>query len=104
MLTHRQGGGGAAPRPRGRPGRRSSIELTGPGPVDPPKALLRPVDALVFVSALTPDKGRDIRTLMGNLAMGEHVAAALASRPCAHVVYIGFDARYAGEPNPVSEA
>jgi len=34
-------------------------------------------DALVFCSALTPDKGRDSAALMNNLRMGYHVAAAL---------------------------
>ncbi|MGH9346433.1 MAG: NAD-dependent epimerase/dehydratase family protein [Vicinamibacterales bacterium] len=65
---------------------------------------LRPGDALVFAAALTPDKGKDIATLMKNLAMGEQVSAALAAAPCAHVVYISSDAVYADDADPVNEA
>jgi nucleoside-diphosphate-sugar epimerase len=67
------------------------------------RAQVRPDDALVFVSALTPDRGRDIRTLMMNLAMGEHVSAFLAQAPCSHVIYISSDAVYADDCNPVRE-
>ena len=42
--------------------------------------VLRPEDALVITSALTPEKGKDIRTFMKNLSMLEHVAASLARR------------------------
>jgi len=37
---------------------------------------LRPRDVLVFLAALTPDKGRDSSTLMRNLAMGRAVCEA----------------------------
>lgn len=65
--------------------------------------IVRTDDALVFLSALTPDRGRDISTMMKNLAMGEHVCALLEKSPCAHVVYISSDAVYADGINPVSE-
>lgn len=80
------------------------VDLTDPGSIDLLKRRLRRDDVLVFVSALTPDRGRDIGTLMRNLKMVEHVAAALAAAPCAHVVYVGSDAVYADEANPVNEA
>ena len=66
--------------------------------------LLRADDAVVFGSAITRDKGRDVATMMRNLSMGEQVAAAIGQRPCAHVVYYSSDAVYPGDaPNPVSE-
>ena len=40
---------------------------------------------------------------MANLAMGEHVCAALEEVPCAQVVYISSDAVYADDCNPVRE-
>jgi nucleoside-diphosphate-sugar epimerase len=80
------------------------IDLTEPESSTALPAILRADDAVVFVSALTPDKGRDIRTLMRNLAMAEHVAAAIALRPVAHLVYVGSDAVYADDANPVNEA
>ena len=56
--------------------------------------LLQPEDALVFISALTPDRGRDIRTLMKNLTMGEQVCEVLKESSCAQVVLISSDAVY----------
>ena len=68
-------------------------------------ALLRPDDAVVFGSAITRDKGRDVRTMMRNLSMGAHVAAAIEECPCSQVVYYSSDAVYPSDaPNPVSEA
>ena len=81
----------------------SQYDLRDPGAVASLRELVRPDDALVFVSALTPDRGRDIRTLMANLAMGENVCAALEQAPCAQVVYISSDAVYADDCNPVRE-
>jgi nucleoside-diphosphate-sugar epimerase len=81
----------------------SAIDLTDSASVDALRTRLGRDDVLVFVSALTPDRGRDIRTLMRNLRMAEHVAAALAEAPCAHVVYVGSDAVYADDANPVNE-
>lgn len=80
------------------------IDLTDPASVAALAALVGPDDALVFVSALTPDKGRDIRTLMRNLAMAEHVAAAMVVRSPAHLVYVSSDAVYMDDANLVSEA
>jgi UDP-glucose 4-epimerase len=81
----------------------SQYDLRDPGAAASLRELVRPDDALVFVSALTPDRGRDIRTLMANLAMGENVCAALEQAPCAQVIYISSDAVYADDCNPVRE-
>lgn len=81
----------------------SEVDLTAPESVAALQQRLRSEDSLVFVSALTPDRGRDIRTLMRNLSMAEHVCAALETAPCAHVVYISSDAVYHDDANPVSE-
>ncbi|MBK8065033.1 MAG: NAD-dependent epimerase/dehydratase family protein [Betaproteobacteria bacterium] len=61
------------------------------------KKPLRPVeasDAVVMLSALTPDKGRDAATLMKNLAMMQNVCIALENAPCAQLVYFSSDAVY----------
>ena len=73
----------------------SQIDLCAPTAIEQLRRLIRPDDALVFISALTPEKGRDVRTFMRNLAMGESVAAALERSPCAHVIYLSSDAVYA---------
>ncbi len=81
----------------------TDVDLTAPGVGAELASRLQPSDALVFVSALTPDKGKDIATLMRNLRMGEAVAGALAAQPVAHVVYVSTDAVYHDHANPVSE-
>lgn len=70
------------------------IDLTAPGAGSPLAALLQPDDAIVMTSALTPDKGRDVATLMKNLRMAENVATALVAKPCAHFIYLSSDAVY----------
>ncbi len=81
----------------------ADLDLTAPAAAEALAARLRPDDALVFVSALTPDRGKDVATLMRNLQMGQHVCQALVTRPCAHVVYLSTDAVYHDDANPVTE-
>ena len=81
----------------------SEVDLTNDTAPELLAQRLRKDDAVVFVSALTPDKGRDIATMMRNMRMGESVCLALQKTPCAHVVYVSSDAVYADEANPVRE-
>jgi len=81
----------------------ADVDLLAP---DSPERLarsLKPGDALVFVSALTPDRGRDGATFMKNLTMAQHVCEALAGADISHLVYIGSDAVYHDDANPVNE-
>src|ERR1700730_2234431 len=48
---------------------------------------LRPKVVLVFLAALTPDKGRDSGTLVRNLAMGRAVCEAANRVELAQLVY-----------------
>jgi len=59
---------------------------------------------LVFASALTPDKGQNIATLMANLQMAANVCRYLETHPVRCCVYVGSDAVYGFDVNPVSEA
>jgi UDP-glucose 4-epimerase len=70
------------------------VDLQAPDAADKLKILLKPDDAVVFLSALTPDKGRDIATLMKNMRMAEAVAAAVAAVKCKQLVYMSSDAVY----------
>lgn len=82
----------------------TDLDLLSP---DAPKALaakLRPDDALVVVSALTPDRGKDISTFMKNQRMMETVCAALAEKPVVHVVNIGSDAVYPDDASLIDES
>jgi UDP-glucose 4-epimerase len=79
------------------------VDLLQPQSVDQLTELIGKDDCLVFASTITPDRGRDVRTLMRNLTMGDHVAAFLEKSPVAHVVYISSDAVYDDRANPVRE-
>ena len=82
----------------------TDIDLSRPESVGQLKATLQESDCLVFVSALTPDKGRVVDTLMQNLRMAENVCACLQEQTCSQVVYISSDAVYVDGANPVREA
>lgn len=79
------------------------IDLTAPEAAEALVARLNSDDALVMLSALTPDRGRDIDAMMRNLEMGRSVCRALAERPVAHVVYVSSDAVYPFDAALVSE-
>jgi UDP-glucose 4-epimerase len=72
----------------------ANIDLQGAEAAAKLQDVLKPDDAVVFLSALTPDKGRDIATLMKNLRMAEAVAGAMAAVKCRQLVYMSSDAVY----------
>ena len=81
----------------------SDIDLLDAGAPEKLSEVLRPGDAIVMCSALTPDKGRDIGTLMKNLSMAQNVCQAIADAPVAQVVYLSSDAVYPFIDSPVDE-
>jgi UDP-glucose 4-epimerase len=70
------------------------IDLLKPESVGQLQATIRKDDALVITSAFTPEKGKDVATLMKNLAMMQHVATAIDTARPAHLIYISSDAVY----------
>lgn len=80
------------------------LDLVAPDAAVRLQDVLRPDDAVVFGSALTPDRGDDTRVFMQNLAMAEHVSAAVAKTPCAHLLYVSSDAVYRDSEEVVDEA
>jgi UDP-glucose 4-epimerase len=72
----------------------SEIDLASSGAADSLGQVLQDGDSVVFLSAITPDKGKGIDTLMTNVRMAEQVCAALAGVKAGHVVYISSDAVY----------
>jgi nucleoside-diphosphate-sugar epimerase len=82
----------------------SRFDLRDPATAAPLREVLRPDDALVFVSALTPDRGRDVRTFMANLAIAETVGSVLETTPVAHMVYVSSDAVYPDDAALVRES
>jgi UDP-glucose 4-epimerase len=75
------------------------LDLADPTSIGKLAGMLKPEDSLVMLSALTPDKGRGVASLMRNLSMAQTVCGALEKSPCSHVVYFSSDAVY-----PFSEA
>lgn len=66
-------------------------------------AELKPDDAVVFLSAITPDKGRSTDSFLANLRMGAALTAALEMSPAAHIVYVSSDAVYPFRAGLVNE-
>ncbi|HSP45771.1 MAG TPA: NAD(P)-dependent oxidoreductase [Chthoniobacterales bacterium] len=81
----------------------SEIDLMLPKSVGQLEAELRQDDAVVVTSGLTPDKGKDVQTLMKNLSMGQHLAAAFENTACSQVIYISSDAVYDWRDNLIRE-
>lgn len=65
--------------------------------------LVRKGDTLVIAAAVTPDKGRDLRTQMKNLQMQQTLLSFFEKTSCSHVIYISSDAVYDEAVNPVRE-
>ena len=72
----------------------ADIDLLDTSASDSLAAMVRPSDSVVMLSALTPDKGRDIATLMKNLTMMQTVCHVLEDTGCAHFIYFSSDAVY----------
>lgn len=81
-----------------------SVDLTADDAAAALARQLRAEDSLVFVSGLTPDRGKDAATFERNIRMVRSVVDALALQPVAHLVNIGTDAVYADDANPVRES
>lgn len=81
----------------------SDVDLSGPSASDRLSALLRPGDSIVMLAALTPDKGRDVATMMKNFAMMRGVCATATQVDCAHFVYFSSDAVYNSADSRVTE-
>src|SRR5262245_59391319 len=61
----------------------SDVDLCVPSAPDKLAGLIKPGDSVVMLAALTPDKGRDLATMMKNLAMMQAVCAAAGKVGCA---------------------
>lgn len=70
------------------------IDLTAHSAEEQLASVLQPDDTVVFLAAITPDKGRNAAAMLANLQMGAHVCAALERCRVGHVVYVSSDAVY----------
>lgn len=81
---------------------RRELDLMAADATDKLRAVLRPGDSVVMVSAKAP--ARNTAMFMDNLRMAEAVCRALEAVTVHHVVYISSDAVYADDAHPVTEA
>jgi len=65
--------------------------------------LLKSSDTLIFLSAITPDKGRDVDAFMNNILMMKHLCASLKGIKVAHLIYLSSDAVYGQKQSLLSE-
>jgi nucleoside-diphosphate-sugar epimerase len=73
---------------------RAELDLVSDGASERLANFLRDDDAVVVLSAITPDKGRGLEPFLQNIRMGASVCRALEKRPPAHLVYVSSDAVY----------
>jgi len=79
------------------------LDLTAATAVERLEQLLCSTDSVLFLSAITPDKGRDTDVFIKNLLMMKHLCEALKNKPVNHVVYFSSDAVYGQGQSFVSE-
>lgn len=82
----------------------AQVDLTTDNASEQLRQLIRADDAVVMTSALTPEKGKDARTFMKNVAMAASVCGLLETGRLAHLVYISSDAVYSDAQTLVSES
>jgi UDP-glucose 4-epimerase len=73
---------------------RAELDLTADSAGERLGSLLREDDAVVLLSAVTPDKGRGVEPFLQNVRMAASVCRALEKRPVDHLVYVSSDAVY----------
>ena len=74
----------------------AEVDLTLPDATSRLSDLLLTEDVIVMTAGLTPDKGRDVATMMANLRMAETVSAAIHRVKPAQFVYVSSDGVYDG--------
>lgn len=73
---------------------RSDIDLLNPLSIDLLSEKITTEDSLVFLSAITPDKGKGIDVFLKNIKMCTNVCIALEKVMPKHVIYFSSDAVY----------
>ena len=80
------------------------VDLAAPDAESQLEQRLRADDSLVMLAALTPDRGRDLGTMLLNLRMASAVCQALRRRPVRHVIYLSADAVYPMQEGAIDES
>lgn len=67
------------------------------------ESLLQDDDRVIFLSCITPDKGRGTAALLKNVQMGEHFCQAVLTRKIRYIVYLSSDAVYSMDRGMIFE-
>ena len=81
----------------------TDIDLTTDGAAGRLGAMLQPHDAVVMLSALTPDKGRGLQPFLMNIRMAASLCHAIAKVVPSQVVYFSSDSVYPMRVGLISE-
>ena len=66
--------------------------------------MIQPDDVVVMISALTPDKGRGVDTLLDNISMGGNIGSFFENGgKCSQLIYISSDAIYDDDAKLINE-
>jgi len=79
------------------------VDLVSQSSVDLLGKLLKSSDTVMFLSAITPDKSRDIAAFIKNIIMVKHLCEALKNAEVAHLIYFSSDAVYGQTQSLISE-
>ena len=80
------------------------IDLTTPGAGEKLGGILSSDDIVVYASAITPDKGKDVGAFLRNCEMARQVALAIGKTKVRRVVYLSSDAVFAEDFPEITEA
>lgn len=80
-----------------------NLDLTAPESVNKLKKIFNKSDTVIFLSAITPDKGKNIATFTKNILMMKHFIDAIKTSPVAHIIYLSSDAVYGLDQSYISE-
>ena len=86
-----------------RPVRSQEVDRLQENSVEKFSSLLLAGDVVVFVAAITPDKGKDTTAFMNNLKMAVHAVKAMKDVPLAQLIYISSDAVFPEDLPPIDE-
>ncbi len=81
----------------------AEVDLTQKESIESLLKIIRADDSVVMFSALTPDRGKDLKSFYANMKMAEHLGMALEQSSVSHLTYISSDAVYSSKGENISE-
>ena len=82
---------------------RKDIDLIKNKSVEQIKKFVKDGDSIIFLSALTPDKGKDFTTFNKNIKMIENFVSGVKNKKLNHLIYFSSDAVYSFDNSLIDE-